>query len=151
MRTLIVVFTATTLLAAGSLWSQETDPARQIAEAWQAERQLRAEREQRLNGLMTAMSGEMRAIHDATDRNERQALLAAHRVHMHEAMDLMRDLGGNHLRDITSEHLAPQHGHMMPSRSRDHMSDAVRLDDLELRVDMMQIMLESMLAEQAAQ
>jgi hypothetical protein len=149
MRTLIVIFTATTLLAAGSLWSQETDPARQIAEAWQAEQQLRADREQRLNELMTTLSEEMQAIHMTSDRDKQQQLLTAHRANMHEAMALMRDLGGKHMRDLTSEHLTSARGHMMPSHSRDHMSDAIRLNDLETRVDMMQIMLESMLTEDA--
>lgn len=158
MRTLIVIVTATTLLAAGSLWSQETDPARQIAEAWQAEQDQRAEREQRLNELMTIMTGEMEAIHQANDRGERQQLLAEHREHMHEAMDLMRDLGGTHMREVTRQHLAPHSamhhssgmaGTMMPSRPREDLSDATRLNDLETRVDMMQIMLESMLTEEA--
>ena len=147
MRTLIVIFTAMTLLAAGTLWSQETDPARQIAEAWQAEQQLRADREQRLDELMTTMSGEMKAIHKTRNSDERQQLLAAHRVHMHEAMALMRDLGGKHMRKLASEHLTSARGQMMPSHSREHMSDAMRLNDLETRVDMMQIMLESKLTE----
>jgi hypothetical protein len=78
---------------------------------------------------------------------------------MYEAMDLMRDLGGAHMRNVMTEHLAPHHAmhhapgmagmgsgsHMMMSWPRSHMSDATRLDDLETRVDMMQIMMESML------
>jgi hypothetical protein len=40
-------------------------------------------------------------------------------------------------------------GTMMPSRPREDLSDATRLNDLETRVDMMQIMLESMLTEEA--
>ena len=40
-------------------------------------------------------------------------------------------------------------GHIMMSQPRAHMSDAARLSDLETRVDMMQIMLESMLTEDA--
>ena len=163
MRTLIVIFSATALLAAGSLWSQETDPARQIAEAWQAEQAQRAEREQRLNELMTVMSQEMEALRETGDREKHRQLMATHRNHMFEAMDLMRDLGGAHMREVMNVHLAPHRGmhdaagmegmggsgHMMMSQPRAHMSDAARLSDLETRVDMMQIMLESMLLEDA--
>lgn len=159
MRTLIIVVTTATMLMAGSLWSQETDPARQIADQWQAEQALRAEREQRLNELMSIMAEEMDAIHEAGDSSQRQPLMARHRVHMHEAMDLMRDLGGTHMREVTAQHIGPHHGsmhgsagghqRMMSSIPRKDISDASRLADLETRVDMMQIMLESMLAEQA--
>ena len=162
MRTLIIVVTTTTLLMAGSLWSQETDPVSQIAEQWQAEQALRAEREQRLNELMSTMAQEMDAIHKAGDSSQKRQLMAEHRAHMVEAMDLMRDLGGAHLRDIASQHLGPHHGakgganktagghqSMMSSIPREQISDAARLGDLETRVDMMQIMLESILAEQA--
>ena len=156
MRTLITMITATAVLAAGSLWAQETDPARQIAEAWQAEQQMRVAHEERLNELMSLMATEMEAIHQASDRSERQQLLAKHRDHMYEAMDLMRDLGGSHMRDVTNQHLGPHStmhqssgmaGSMMQSLPRQHMSDSTRLNDLETRVDMMQIMLESMLTE----
>ena len=147
------------MLMAGRLWSQETDPARQIADQWQAEQALRAERGQRLNELMSTMAKEMDAIHEARDSSQRQQLMAKHRVHMHEAMDLMRDLGGTHMREVTAQHIGPHHGSMhgsagghqkmMSSIPRKDISDASRLADIETRVDMMQIMLESMLAEQA--
>ncbi len=162
MKTLIIAVTTITMLMAGSVWSQETDPARQIAEQWQAEQTLRAEREQRLNELMSTMAEEMEAIHEAREGNQRMQLMSKHRVHMYEAMDLMRDLGGTHMREVTAQHLGPHHndrhgahgtagGHpkMMSSIPRENISDAYRLRDLETRVDMMQIMMESMLAEQA--
>lgn len=162
MRTLIVVITAATMLMSGAIWSQETDPARQIAEQWQAERALRAEREARLNELMSIMAEEMEAIRDTEGQSQKQQLMAKHRAHMHEAMGLMRDLGGAHMREVTAQHLGPHHGamggahkasgghqSMMSSIPREQISDASRLGDLETRVDMMQIMLESMLTEQA--
>ena len=162
MRTLVIVVTTATMLMAGSLWSQETDPARQIAEQWQAEQTLRAEREQRLNELMSTMAEEMEAIHEADNSSQKQQMMAKHRAHMYEAMDLMRDLGGTHMHEISSQHLGPHQGSksgahmatgahhsMMSSIPREEVSDASRLGDLETRVDMMQIMLESMLAEQA--
>ena len=162
MRTLIVVITAATMLTSGAIWSQETDPARQIAEQWQAEKALRAEREARLNELMSIMAEEMEAIHEAGERGEKQQLMTKHRAHMFEAMELMRELGGAHMREVTAQHMGSHHaatgaahkatgGHqsMMSSIPREQFSDASRLGDLETRVDMMQIMLESMLAEQA--
>ncbi len=162
MRTLIVVSTAAAMLLSGAIWSQETDPARELTEQWQAEQAQRAEREQRLNELMTVMAQEMEALHETDDRDKHRQLMTTHRNHMYEAMDLMRDLGGAHMRDVMTEHLAPHHathhasgmagkgsgGHMMMSRPRADMSDAIRLSDLEMRVDMMQLMMESMLNEQ---
>lgn len=163
MRTFIAIFTASALLAAGTLWSQESDLSAQIADELQTEQAQRADREQRLNQLMAVMAREMEALHQTEDREQHRQLMATHRNHMFEAMDLMRDLGGAHMRDVMTEHLAPHHamhhesgmagmtggGHMMTSRPRAHMSDARRLSDLETRVDMMQIMMESMLTEQA--
>jgi len=162
MRTLIAITVTTAVLAAGTIWAQETDPVQQLSDAWQAEQAQRTEREQRLDQLMTVMTREMEAMHQTDDRSEQQKLLATHRQHMNEAMDLMRDLGGAHMRELTREHLGSHHtmhhssgmagaadGHMMSSRPREHMSDATRLGDLETRVDMMQIMLESMLTEDA--
>ena len=155
MRTLIVVITAATMLMSGAIWSQETDPARQIAEQWQAEQALRAERETRLNELMSIMAEEMESIREAEGQSQKPQLVAKHRAHMHEAIGLMRDLGGAHMREVTEQHLGPHHGaegghqSMMSSIPREQISDASRLGDLETRVDMIQIMLESMMAEQA--
>jgi hypothetical protein len=163
MRTLIVISTTAAMLLSGAIWSQESDPARQLTEQWQTEQAQRAEREQRLNELMSVMAEEMEALHQTDDREKHRQLMATHRNHMYEAMDLMRDMGGAHMRDLVTEHLAPHHathhasgmagmgsgGHMMMSRPRAHMSDATRLGDLETRVDMMQLMMESMLTEQA--
>ena len=163
MRTLITILTATAVLAAGSLWAQETDPAQQLSEAWQAEQAQRAEQQERLNELMSVMAQEMEALHETGDPDKHRQLMATHRNHMFEAMDMMRDLGGTHMRDVMNEHLAPHHGmhhgsgmagmagggHMMMGRPRAHMSDATRLSDLETRVDMMQMMMESMLTEQS--
>jgi hypothetical protein len=134
------------MVMAGNLLAQETDPARQIAEHWQTQEALRTEREERLNELMPIMAEEMEAIDKA------------------RAMDLMRDLGGAHLGDVMAQHLGSHHDvkhgmqkaagdaqQISSSIPREHISDAARLGDLETRVDMMQIMLESMLSEQAKQ
>jgi hypothetical protein len=162
MRVLIIAVTIITMAIAGNLLAQETDPARQIAEHWQTQQALRTEREERLNELMSIMAKEMEAIDKASNSGQRQQLMVNHRIHMHESMDLMRDLGGVHLREVMTQHLGSHHDvkHGMqkalgdarqtsPSIPREQISDAARLSDLETRVDMMQIMLESMLSEQA--
>ncbi len=164
MKVLLIAVTIIPMVMAGNLLAQETDPARQIAEHWQTQQALRTEREERLNELMSIMAEEMEAIDKASNGAQRQQLMANHRIHIHEAMDLMRDLGGVHLRDVMEQHLGShrdaKHGmHKAPgdaqrissSIPREHISDAARLSDLETRVDMMQIMLESMLSEQAKQ
>ncbi len=162
MRVLIIAVTFIMMAMAGNLLAQETDPARQIAEHWQTQQALRTEREERLNELMSIMAEEMEAIDKASNSGQRQQLLVNHRIHMHESMDLMRDLGGVHLREVMTQHLGSHHDvkhgmqkapadarHTSPSIPREQISDAARLSDLETRVDMMQIMLESMLSEQA--
>ena len=164
MKILTIIVTSVAMVVAGNLSAQETDPARQITEHWQTQQALRTEREERLNELMSIMAEEMEAIDKASNSGQRQQLMANHRIHMHEAMDLMRDLGGVHLRDVMSRHLGSHHDvkhgmqkapgdvrQISPSIPREHISDAARLSDLETRVDMMQIMLESMLSEQAKQ
>ena len=164
MRVLIIAVTFIMMAMAGNLLAQETDPARQIAEHWQTQQALRTEREERLNELMSIMAEEMEAIDKASNSAQRQQLMANHRIHIHEAMDLMRDLGGAHLGDVMAQHLGSHHDvkhgmqkaagdaqQISSSIPREHISDAARLGDLETRVDMMQIMLESMLSEQAKQ
>lgn len=139
----------------------ETDPAAELSTRWAAEQAARAERQSRLESLMVTMAEEMEAIRAATNPDERHELLETHRENMHEAMKLMHEMGGMHLRDVVSEHLgrasvspekadSPQHRHKQPpmSRPRAGMSDAERLADLETRVDMMQIMIESILGAQ---
>ena len=82
----------------------------------------------------------------------------AHRRSMHETMSLMRQMGGMHMRELVAQHAGragdtegaaevSRHRHKRPpvSHSRASLSDAERLADLETRVDMMQIMMESMM------
>ena len=146
---------------AGTAWA-ETDPAAETEAQWAAERAARAERQARLETLMATMTEEMQAIRATSNRAERARLMGAHRDSMHEAMALMRDMGGEHMQAVVAEHLgrAPaarepsteaKHSHRRTptSRPRAGMSDADRLADLETRLDMMQIMMESMLEAQA--
>jgi hypothetical protein len=142
-------------MVSGTAWAQETDPAKQIAEYWQAEQAQRESRQARLDELMSTMAEEMEAIRGADDPAKRQALMVTHRKNMLEAMQLMRSMGGTHLQEAVADHLGSgvgaggDHNHAAPTRPREHMSDSSRLADLENRVDMMQIMIESIVGEQA--
>jgi hypothetical protein len=150
-----VALTGIALLLIMPAWAQETDPAGEIAEYWRAEQAQRESRQTRLDALMSTMAQEMEAIRHSIDQEERQALMVTHRKNMLEAMQLMRDMGGAHLQDVVAAHLGSdvgsdgKHGHVMPAREREHMSDSARLADLENRVDMVQIMIESIVEEQA--
>jgi hypothetical protein len=142
------------LLATGAAWTaEETDPARQIGEYWHAQQVQREERQGRLDELMSTMATEMQSIRNAGSDKERQALMTDHRASMHEAMALMREVGGLHLQDVLSDHIGSGAGaggkHAMHAQPREHMSDSSRLADLENRLDMIQIVLESILEEQA--
>lgn len=162
MRKVIVGIALATMLSTGVGWAQETDPASDISAQWQAEQAARVQRQARLDVLMTTMAEEMQTIRSTSDQTERARLMAAHRKHMRESMQLMREMGGMHMRDVVAEHLgrgtesaassdSSQHQHKrMPAvRPRAQMSDAERLADLETRLDMMQIMMESIMEAQA--
>ncbi len=156
MKTAITAFAAVVLLISGNGWAaQETDPVQDIAQYWEQEQAQRAERQARLQELMSTLAEEMEAIRGTTDKSKSQALLATHRANMHEAMGLMIDMGGPHLRDVLAEHIGAgagaggKHQHAMPMQAREHMSDSVRLSDIENRLDMLQIIIESILADQS--
>lgn len=156
----VAVFLALVLSSAG--WAQETDAADEIDQQLQAEQADRDQRQAKLDQLMGTMAIEMQAIRDSNNRSERDALMTEHRHTMREAMDLMHEMGGTHMREMMAEHMGPgaapaaetdrpQHLHkrMAPARPREQMSDAQRLSDLENRVDMMQVMMESMMDDHA--
>lgn len=158
MKTFIVIAAIAAFLLSGKSWAQAPDAANEIDKQWQAEQSDRDQRQARLDQLMSTMATEMQAIRNTGNRKERDALMAEHRRTMREAMDLMHDMGGTHMREMMAEHMGsgtesdtdsngPRHLHkrMTPARPRAQMSDAQRLADLENRVDMMQIMMESMM------
>jgi len=115
--------------------------------------------EARLEELMDLMSEEMAALSATENADERSTLMATHREHMREAMALMSEMGGDTMARMLDHMNAaepsaqPQrqrrHVHRRPAVSRSTMSDAKRLMDLETRVDMMQMMMESMLEPSA--
>lgn len=157
-----VVIGMSLLLLAGSGWAQETNPASEIAQQLQAEQMERAQRQARLDALMETIADEMQAIRNSKNREERDALMVPHRENMREAMALMRDMGGMRMREVMTEHLDPAvnpksssdrpahlHKRPPPVRPRATISDSERLADLENRLDMMQVMMESMMDDQA--
>ncbi len=129
------------------VWSQSDAPAATAAD------------EARLEELMDLMSEEMAVLRATEDVQDRASLMATHREHMREAMALMSGMGGETMSRML-EHMnaaAPaatgqrprRHVHRRPMVSRSSMTDAQRLVDLEARVDMMQMMMESMLEQEA--
>lgn len=162
MKNAMVVVGLTTMLLSGSGWAQETDAASDMAQQWQTEQVEREARQARLDELMATMAEEMQTIRSTSNSKERQALMATHRDTMREAIELMQGMGGKHMREVMAEHMGPgmepatdanrprhQHRRITMARPREQMSDADRLADLETRLDMMQIMMESMMDEYA--
>jgi len=160
-KLMIVTVPIAVLLFAGA-WAQETDPGREIADQWAAEQALRIEQQARLDTLMVTMAKEMAEIRSTTDRREKESLMVVHRENMREAMSLMRGMGGMHMRKVMSEHLGsgtkpgmgsgmPEHGHkrMNPSLPQADPSNEQRVTDLENRMDMMHVMMESMIEAEA--
>ncbi len=160
-KLLIVTVPIAVLLFAGA-WAQETDPAQEIADQWAVEQALRVERQARLDTLMVTMAKEMAAIRSTTNRREKESLMVVHRENMREAMSLMRGMGGMHMREVMSEHMGsgmkpgmgsgmPEHGQKRMNSSLSHAepSNEQRLTDLENRMDMMHVMMESMMEAEA--
>lgn len=158
MFRLLVIAALSGALFISSAWAQETDPAGELTDQWAAEQAARAVRQERLDGLMVTMASEMADIRATTNRAERESLMVAHRENMREAMGLMRSMGGAHLRKAMSQHVRPgtkeemgssmsEHAHkgMDSSQPLIEMTSEQRLSDLENRMDMMHVMMESMM------
>jgi len=151
------------MLVMGVGWAQETDSTAEANDQLTAEQATHAKDQARLEELMDVMAEEMAAIRRAENRSERDALMPAHMDHMREAMGLARNMGGTRMREVMEAHMSadleseaknrtrPVHSHkrMVPPPPRTEMSDARRLSDLEMRVDMLQMVVESILDESA--
>ncbi len=166
MRQLLLVIALATGMFSGAVWAQDIDFLQPIEidllqpseEYWVELVAERLERLARLDALMGTMAAEMAAIRQRKDRKEREALMTTHRKHMREAMGLMRGIGGERMREVMSQHVASATEHGVnadrphnrlkrrgSTRPRSEVSDAERLTDLESRLDMMQIIIESLL------
>jgi len=162
MKRLTMLVTLSAVLLTGPVWAQETDLVREIDEQYAAQQAAREANQARLNELMGSMAGEMEALRNTQSRKEREAVMVTHRKNMREAMSLMRGMGGTRMREVMGGHLDSGMGHdkaagksghkhkqSMPMRPRGDMSDARRLTDLENRLDMMQVMMESLMNDYA--
>ncbi len=161
MRKEITTLLTTLLIATGAAWAGEIDPVRVIEEEWRAERVAAEQRRTRIDELESVLSSQMDAIRRATSDDERRTLLAEHRLSLQEALQLMRATHNAPWEDISAEHLGParvsnvgaghatHHPGNVKSGEYDESADDVRLADLENRIDMMQIMIESMVQSQA--
>ncbi len=172
-KSLVAVVPIAVLLFSGA-WAQEVDPSQEIADKWAADEEIRAERQERLDDLMVTVAQEMAEIRSTTNNKERASLMMVHRENMREAMGLMRSMGGVHMRKVLSQHLgsgmapgmmpgkkagmragmgsgmgsdASGHAHegMSSSLPHDEMTNDQRITDLENRLDMMHVMMESMM------
>lgn len=146
------------ILATGSVIAQETDFSMELTQQFAAERAQKAKDKVRMDSLMETMAKEMADLRATKDPKKRAAIMKTHRQNMRESMSLMRGMGGEHMRTMMSEHAGPgmqhkdtgkasKHAHKNRgmTRPRAEMSDAERLADLEIRLDMMQVMMESMM------
>ena len=112
--------------------------------------------------LMGELAEQMATIRVTRDREERQRLMGAHRDKMREALGQMREMGGTAMQAMIAEHMRvqdrvspdtkePAHRHKQPPISRaGRSSGGPRLTDLELRIDMMQVIMESLIEQCAA-
>mgnify|MGYP001557422360 FL=1 len=155
----LVAVSIAMLLVAGA-WAQETDPSADITRDWAEQEAQRAENQARMDELMGTMNAEMVAIRASTNRKDRQALMTEHRAHMLEAMSLMRGMNGMHMRKAMAGHAGSGMKHAMGMNNKQHMSKDMaaptqhsgmktedRIRDLEIRIDMMSIMMESMMQD----
>ena len=163
MRQAILVIVTTAGLLSGVARTQDIDPLPANSmptseDYWEELVADRIERHAKLDELMGTMAAEMAVIRKTKDRKKREAFMAAHLTHMREAMGLMRGMGGERMREVMAEHMDPRmepgmesdepwhvYRRMGSAPPRVEMSDAQRLTDLEIRIDMMQVMMESLM------
>jgi hypothetical protein len=160
MKTL---FLTTVMLVASGISSQALAQERDLAaEATQKRAQQEAllqESENRLKALVVKMDAEMRQIQRTKDSAERARLLEAHRSTMQETLDVSRELGGDTMKEVVAAHLdaagapsaerqRPVHVHKRIGMApRTPEGNASRLDRVETRLDMLQIIVEGELAQ----
>jgi uncharacterized protein YicC (UPF0701 family) len=118
--------------------------------------------EARLEIAMAGLAEEMAVIRATRDPDERQRLMDTHLNNMRETLILMRGMGGEAMQMLMAEHLAaseqeapkgkrPIHVHKWPTEISASTSGGLPpLADLELRLDMMQVVLESLVEQCAA-
>ena len=159
MRKTMVVIGLTAGLLTGVAGAQEiepflTNPMPTYEDYWVKLVAERIERQTRLDELMGTMAAEMATVRKTKDSEIRREMMTTHRKHMREAISLMHEMGGDRMRNLVSGHTGTagdvdrpgyMQQRMSPSRPRAEMSDAQRLSDLEIRLDMMQVMLESLM------
>ncbi|NIO39370.1 MAG: hypothetical protein GTO41_03695 [Burkholderiales bacterium] len=163
MRQTIIVIALTAGLLSGAAWPQDIEPLQTASmptsgDYWAQMLADRLERQARFDELMAAMVEEMATIRKTSDRDKRQALMTIHREHMRAAIELMRGMGGERMRNIVSAHTGASGNSdrsgdsqksIPSSRPRTEMSDAQRLSDIEIRLDMMQVIMESLMESDA--
>ena len=116
-----------------------------------------------LEEVMATLADEMTAIRRTRNPEDRRHMMDKHRENMREALVLMREMGGEAMRSMMAEHMSVQDDMSQPARKRVHRhkqppvsgggsesGGPSRLTDLELRLDMMQVMMESLIEQCAA-
>ncbi len=113
-----------------------------------------------LEVTMAALADEMAAIRRTKDPKERRRMMDEHRENMREALIQMREMGGEAMQSMMAEHMGVQDDMSPPDKKRLHRhkqspvtgggrasGTPSRMTDLELRLDMLQVMMESMVEQ----
>lgn len=145
-------------LLSSPIGAQDVDSAETSDGDTAAQIQGHLERQARLGEMLDIMADEMAVIRQMTDGVKREEFMVIHRAHMREALKFMREMGGEYLQDVMEEHIGSgvetgmkfEQGQHTKNRTvspagRAEMSVPERLTDLEIRLDMVQVMLESMM------
>jgi hypothetical protein len=96
---------------------------------------------------MKKMLAQMDKIHETRDPKERQRLMDEHMQMMRDTMQAMRGMGGPMMGTMEGKDRAVSSE--KPESHTAGMSNAMRLDRLEKRLDMMQLMMEQMMDRQS--
>ena len=163
MRQTMLMIALTAGLLSGVAWAQDieplqTSPMPTSVDYWAQMLADRLERQVRFDEMMVAMVEEMTTIRKTIDRDKRQAMMTTHREHMRAAIELLRSTGSERMRDVVSVHTGASGDsdrsgdrqiRMPSSRPHTEMIDAQRLSDIEIRLDMMQVMMELLMESDA--
>ena len=160
MKTLLL--TTVMLVASGisgQALAEGQDLDDQATRQWIERQRLLEESEERLKALVVKMDAETRQIQRTKGAAERARLLEKHRLTMQETLEVSRALGGDTMQEVVAAHLdaagtpstertRPIHLHKRIGMApRTPEGNATRLELVETRLDMLQIIVEGELAQ----
>ena len=143
-----VILIMVQIMGGGAVAAQPADPAQNIRVTPRATLEAKLENEARLYQVVQSMNREMALLRDTTDSAKREELMNMHKRHLHETMMLLRMTAGDSMVRILNEHMPAAFDRSLQEGAvtrGERTPDEDRIYKLEERIDMLQVVMESML------